>query len=228
MDNYLWDEKPFTHAQAWIDMLMLTNYKTGHIRPRGILVHINRGQLGWSRERLAKRWGWSRGKVKRFLSELETAGQIEQQKSNVTSLITIINYEQYQTGDTTDRATDGQQTDNRRTTDGQQTDTNNKDKKVNKEKNVKNKEYISPQLGEHENVLLTEIEHNKLIEKYGISKISEMIDRLSGYIASTGKRYKSHYATMLNWIRGDTKKAKNKGNNNQAYKDFLEGQNAEQ
>ena len=32
------------------------------------------------------------------------------------------------------------------------------------------------------------------------------IENLSSYMASTGKRYKSHYATILNWDRRDKQK----------------------
>lgn len=55
--------------------------------------------------------------------------------------------------------------------------------------------------GEYNNVLLTDEELVKLKEK--IPNWQDFIERLSGYIASTGKRYKSHYVTMLNWYRRD-------------------------
>lgn len=49
---------------------------------------------------LAKRWRWSKGKVNRFLMELQTDTQIELQKTNVSTLISICNYERYQGDDT--------------------------------------------------------------------------------------------------------------------------------
>ena len=55
--------------------------------------------------------------------------------------------------------------------------------------------------GEYDNVLLTDEELTKLKEK--IPNWQDFIERLSSYIASTGKRYKSHYVTMLNWYRRD-------------------------
>lgn len=55
--------------------------------------------------------------------------------------------------------------------------------------------------GEFENVLLTDEEYHKL----DISNLLTYIEKLSSYIASTGKRYKSHYATILNWSRKDGK-----------------------
>ena len=55
--------------------------------------------------------------------------------------------------------------------------------------------------GEFGNVALTEEEYAKLQTAY--PDYQERIERLSAYIASTGKRYKSHYATILNWARKD-------------------------
>lgn len=113
-DNELWLSEKFTRGQAWVDMIMLANHQDGCIRIRGIKVKIKRGQLGWSEIALAERWQWSRGKVRRFLNELKTAQQIEQQKNRITSIITITNYNGYQESDTTDSTTNGQQTDNKR------------------------------------------------------------------------------------------------------------------
>lgn len=58
--------------------------------------------------------------------------------------------------------------------------------------------------GEYTNVLLTDEELEKLKETFPDWK--ERIDRLSGYIASTGKAYKSHYATIRNWAKKDQEK----------------------
>lgn len=94
--NPLWLDDKFTPGQAWVDLLLLANFKTGHIRVRGNRIEVMRGQVGWSMERLAKRWQWSRTRVSRFLNELETSGQIVQQKNFVTTVLTITNYERYQ------------------------------------------------------------------------------------------------------------------------------------
>lgn len=55
--------------------------------------------------------------------------------------------------------------------------------------------------GEYKNVLLTDEELDKLKTEY--SDWEERIERLSSYVASTGKSYKSHYATIRNWARKD-------------------------
>ena len=58
--------------------------------------------------------------------------------------------------------------------------------------------------GEYNNVLLTDEEYDKLALEY--PDYQQRIERLSSYIASTGKSYKSHYATIRNWARRDTEK----------------------
>ena len=56
--------------------------------------------------------------------------------------------------------------------------------------------------GEYNNVLLTDEELRKLQDEY--PDWAERIERLSAYVASTGKAYKSHYVTIRNWARKDT------------------------
>jgi hypothetical protein len=53
-------------------------------------------------------------------------------------------------------------------------------------------------------VLLTDEELAKLQKQFG-RELPAYIERLSGYIASTGKKYKSHYATIRNWASRDVK-----------------------
>lgn len=98
--NDRWLEEPFTKGQAWVDMFGLARYKDGFIRVNGERIDLKRGQLGWSQVKLAERWKWSRGKVKRFLNELENDQNIvqhmEQRNKYRTSIITILNYDDWQ------------------------------------------------------------------------------------------------------------------------------------
>ena len=89
---------------------------------------------------------------------------------------------------------------------------------------------IKREYGEFKNVLLTDDDYKKLEEINALSQI----ENLSSYMASTGKKYKSHYATILNWDRRDKQKQeedKSKGmsyrererlREEQAVKEFLE------
>lgn len=60
--------------------------------------------------------------------------------------------------------------------------------------------------GEYENVLLSDSEFSKLSAEF--PDLQQRIERLSEYIASTGKVYKSHYATIRAWARKDASTAK--------------------
>ena len=57
--------------------------------------------------------------------------------------------------------------------------------------------------GSFKNVLLTQDEKKKLIEKFGFSSAKERVENLSLFVESTGRKYKSHYATILAWDRRD-------------------------
>ena len=54
-------------------------------------------------------------------------------------------------------------------------------------------------------VLLTDEEHEKLISQFGKTEALEWIERVNEYVGSKGKKYKSHYFTILSWARKDNK-----------------------
>ena len=69
---------------------------------------------------------------------------------------------------------------------------------------------IRYQYGEYENVLLSDGEAEKLKREYP-DDWRQRIDRLSEYMASTGKRYQNHLATIRAWARKDDPKPAAKG-----------------
>ena len=48
---------------------------------------------------------------------------------------------------------------------------------------------------------LTKEEKEKLHARFGEETTLTLIENLSEYIASKGKKYKSHYATILQWSK---------------------------
>ena len=76
---------------------------------------------------------------------------------------------------------------------------------------AKNTKPVKHKHGEYNNVLLTDDELGKLKKEY--FDWEERIERLSSYVASTGKKYKSHYATIRNWARKDGVKRGEIGSN---------------
>lgn len=55
--------------------------------------------------------------------------------------------------------------------------------------------------GEFQKVTLTTQEYEKLVERMGERNTIILISELDNGIASKGYKYKSHYATILNWAR---------------------------
>lgn len=56
-----------------------------------------------------------------------------------------------------------------------------------------------------DNILLTEEEYQKLVERFGEAGTKDRLENLSLYKKSKGKRYASDYATVLAWEKRDKK-----------------------
>lgn len=98
----IWDDREaFDKRSAWIDLLLTANYCDTET-PEGTL---KRGQLSTSVRKLGDRWKWSRTKVQYFLNQLETLKMISQDKDTKKTLITILNYENFQGEKATKKAT---------------------------------------------------------------------------------------------------------------------------
>lgn len=98
LKNKIWDRKPFSKGQAWIDLLLRANTEDGYADCGGTQMCIHRGELLTSARKLAGRWGWSHTKVERYMNELENETMIEQKRYTCGTLITIVKYSVYQGG----------------------------------------------------------------------------------------------------------------------------------
>jgi hypothetical protein len=73
--------------------------------------------------------------------------------------------------------------------------------------------------GEYKNVKLTDEEYQKLQDKLQ-AHTDTMIEKLSRYIKSSGKDYKDHYVTILNWYEQDKEKITQKNIKNGSSKTY--------
>lgn len=96
-ENWIWqDEEPFDKRSAWLDMLLMTNYADNKILFNGEIITIKKGQFITSVRKLSAKWKWSTNKTYRFLKLLIDDGMIIKHSNNDRTLITIVNYENYQ------------------------------------------------------------------------------------------------------------------------------------
>lgn len=111
--HWLWKNRPFSHGQAWLDLLMLAEYKPGKELFRGGFYELQPGQLVTSDQVLADRWGWTRKRARLFLKRLKNDEMLDYRRDNRKSIITICNWESYQANnngeDTTEGTSEGQQ-----------------------------------------------------------------------------------------------------------------------
>lgn len=205
-ENKLWSDKPFARGQAWIDLLQLANFADTETFIKGKCVVVKRGQILRGIDSLADRWGWSKNKVRAYLKLLENEKMVTSEGTPNGTLITIEKYEEYNPlgheseheSGTSDGTPDG-------TPDRTPDRTRNK-----KEKKDKNNKSIDI-YGEFQNVSLSDDEYQKLVERFPMD-YQDRIERLSEYMASKHKTYKSHYATILSWARRDKEKKAEKDN----------------
>ena len=189
---------------VFLHILIVATFKPAQYRGYDLVP----GQAIIGLSKLSKELGFSIQQVRTALKKLESTGEISLFSTNKFTIATVENWAFYQCEDKENnkRATNGQQTNNKRATNQQQ--------HLKNVKNVKNiNKYIMPAMGEFENVRLTEEELEKLKEQFPYDW-QDRIERLSGYIASKGKRYKSHYATILSWARKDKKDAEARNSSN--------------
>ena len=94
-DHWMWKDKPFSHGQAWIDLIMLANYEDKKMPYKGEIITCERGTVNLSISNLANRWGWSRHKTRDFLNLLESDGMVTVCATTNRTTITLENYSFY-------------------------------------------------------------------------------------------------------------------------------------
>lgn len=140
-NHWLWNDKPFSRGQAWIDLLLLATHTDHQGILDGKIINRKRGEVHVSIVFLAERWGWSRNKVYRYIALLKNQKMVTSNGTTDGTIITIEKYSFYQ-GDYTANGTSNETPDG--TTDGtraeQQTEqgrnTNNKGYKGEEDKRM--------------------------------------------------------------------------------------------
>lgn len=202
MTKWGWYEDSAT-KDVFLHLLLIAQYEPCEYRG----VHLDIGQAVTSIKKLSADTGLSVRSVRTALDHLKATQEVTQCQHGKISVITLNNYGEYQGSDTKN---DKMATRCRHDTDTIPTRPNSL-----RSQEVKNKEKDTPKgvskkkvaekatYGEFGNVKLTGEEHEKLVDSLGDKGAEDYIERLSAYLAQSGKPYKNHYATILNWWRKD-------------------------
>lgn len=193
--------KDADHLAVWTYLLLNATHEDYPTLFGGKKITLKPGQLITGRQKIAREMKLNEHKVDRILKAFKSEQQIEQQSERYGRLITIVSWDEYQQSE---QQTE-QQVSNERATSEQRVSTIQEDKEhKNNKKNNNIRAY-----GEFQNVMLTDDEYTKLVEKFP-RDYQERIENLSTYLKSKGRRYKDHYATILAWDRREKKKKQDK------------------
>lgn len=98
-DHVYWKERRvFSDFEAWVDILMSVRWQDEpeEVVIRGRTLVCNYGESLKSLDTWARRWHWSKPKVKRFLDAAEKRNDIVTISETVSLRIKVLNYRQYQ------------------------------------------------------------------------------------------------------------------------------------
>lgn len=96
--HWIWNSsEAFDKRSAWIELIMNANWTDKKWTPNSKeTILIKRGSFATSEIKLADKWKWDRGKVRRFLKRLEDDNMIKKIATKNYIIIEIINYSSYQ------------------------------------------------------------------------------------------------------------------------------------
>lgn len=192
--HWLWEDKPFSRGQAWIDMLLLANHADNKFLLGNELVEIEAGSFVTSQLKLMNRWGWSKTKVCAFLTMLEQDGMISKKTDRKKTTITIENYSVFQVSETTKRP----QKNHEKTTKRPQKDTNNNENNVNNEN-----KYIYVDDASLNDAIIEFVSFRKSIKKPMTEKaVQLMIGKLNKMSSDVGEQIEIINQSILNGWQG--------------------------
>lgn len=95
-DHEFWNKKrEYSYAEAFLDLIQNANYSPKKVMVGTSTIHLERGEQVASLRYLGKRWGWSKGRVSRFMDALKTRHMAGQRTAQGQTIVTLYNYETY-------------------------------------------------------------------------------------------------------------------------------------
>lgn len=186
--------KDSDHLAVWIYLLLNATHKDMDVLFKNKRITLKPGQLITGRKSIASQLSISDSKVKRVLLAFESDQQIDRQRSNKNSLITILNWCEYQQND----QQNDQQVTSKRPASDQQVTTN---KNI---KNIKNNTLVDffdqiwklyPKKEGKGQVSLTQ---KKKLYNIGLEEMTRAIERYKKAKEGTDRKYLQNGSTFFN------------------------------
>lgn len=207
LSSPIWKNSTPEQCKILITLLLMANYKPNKWEWQGEIFECQPGQFITSLDKLVEVCGKeiSLQKVRTAIKRFEKFGFLTNESTKTGRLITIVNWQQYQTQeDETNKEDNKDLTNNQQRPNKELTPNEQSNKITKKQGNKKIKEKINkkenPKTLFAEFVSLTNDEHLSLVAKYGEQGTKKMIEILDNYKGSTGKKYASDYRAILSWV----------------------------
>lgn len=188
--------KDSDYFSVWCYLLLNATHKDHDNIFKGERITLQPGQLITGRKKISTQFNINESKVKRILLSLENDQQIDRQRSNKNSLITVLNWHLYQVHD---QQVDQQVTNNRPASDQQVTTNNNV---ITKQGNKNTKAFQPPTLEQ--------------VEEYSQEKGYQMdCESFVDFYASKGwmvgrNKMKDWKAAVRNWNKRNNTQTSNR------------------
>lgn len=163
-DSVIWTDSQAVHL--WIHILLKANHSDNEFIQNGKLISVKRGQFVTGRLRLSEETGINGSKIQRLLKLFEELKMIEQQTNSKSRLISITNYDYYQSGE--------HQENSKRTANEHQMNTNNNDNNDNNTlSSSEDDSYVKPKVERIPYQQIVDLYHEKCPELMKVSKLNE-------------------------------------------------------
>ena len=203
---------------VFIHILLTASFKDTHWMGR----EIKKGQVVIGTQKMADELGFTREQVRRAINKLKSTNEITTETTNKFTIITVVNWNEYQyldeedtTNKTTSTSTNEQPTNNQQTTNKQPHRKNVKECKEGREvtraharEDDDTTDYETPDysvlhvwggtLGKNVLVMSDE-QFDDLCERMPKDVLDRYIDKVTSFILNEGKNVRNHYATICKW-----------------------------
>ena len=101
------ERKPWCDGYAWSYLYSRANHRPAIVNFRNQYINVERGQFVTSKSKLQKIFGWSKKRTNSFLTSLEVGGMCTTRVTNRFVIVTICNYDRYQSNEGEIEPTEG-------------------------------------------------------------------------------------------------------------------------
>jgi hypothetical protein len=201
-DHPIFARDPYSRRDAWAWLIANACYQDKVIFVNGQKITLKRGQLSFSLRFMAEKWLWPKGVAERYLTRLKTETMIETATETGQMVITIRNYDKYQTIENENRTANGTANG---TAAGQQRDSSGTKKNTSIQDNTKKDIMPKPKIDfDFASMSFSGIEKqmlDKWQKAYPAVDVKNQLEKMGVWLVANPNNRKSNYASFIaRWL----------------------------